>query len=399
LKLFVLGLGLLIAGCSDRGAAWRQLTQNNSEMFFAPVTCPTILEPLQWKPQVIGNYSVVHSVLWNGGIPELFKQLDPRPKEPWPGDYYAYAITIVDQSERRTLNAFLLATNDEFGASLNLPYLGRNPPPITVATVAPSGTRIYPIPTSVTMCGYLARIPWSASSNLPYWMPSELMSPAVLEEYEARLARARFFLMIFMAVTITGLILLPFSFFDKENWEARDWRRRYLIRYVVVGALAVALLTVVTEIGLRKPFEMLLRAHDYYRFYNALPKADGILKPLSNADAQRLFAGPPLPEEMRQTDVSLFSLLGAVGAIIVMFGKRLYMGAYWLLVPLPLEVRFRRAFMRGRWPHAHEIDKAIRDETVGKNAWQAKAMERKAERFAPRLAAKRERLERKLRYG
>jgi hypothetical protein len=56
-----------------------------------------------------------------------------------------------------------------------------------------------------------------------------------------------------------------------------------------------------------------------------------------------------LPEEMRQTDAFLFLLVGAVGAMIIMFGKRLYMGAYWLFVPLPLEVRFRRAFRRGRW--------------------------------------------------
>src|SRR5436190_5525979 len=83
--IIVIGLN----GCTNRSVEWLRITQNGGVTFFAPVSCGTARGA---SVNVIGDYRAVSSIEWNGGIPDVNPQFDPRMKERLPGNYYAFTL-------------------------------------------------------------------------------------------------------------------------------------------------------------------------------------------------------------------------------------------------------------------------------------------------------------------
>jgi hypothetical protein len=392
-KLLTFGIvGLMLAGCESRQVIWQRLTQNTSVTFFAPVSCAA--EPNQ-SLTVIGSYSLLRSFQWGGGLPQ--DMYDPRMKERFAGNHFAYMLTLIDAAGRdQRTSAFLLGASDSTGLSFSLPYSGRGPGSFRTMTVGPPGSnpeRIFPVPTNISMCGYLHRMPWSSSLNLPYWISAELMNPDAPEEYELEIDLALVGLMGFVALSLFGMVCLPFGFVDIDSERERAATQFRLCTLFFIGSAVVFAILFGLRNRMQTPLGELAKGQAYYRFYQSLPKSNGLLQPVSYSDAQRLFAGPPTPEQMQQSPQNFwFVLCAAVLAGAIAFGMRIYKGWYWLFVPLPLQVRFKRAMRRGKWPRAEEIIEAIREGAMNKRAWQSKMMELKAVRFEAKLNAMRERL-------
>jgi hypothetical protein len=390
-KVLIFGLmGLILAGCESRQMIWQRLTQNTTVTFFAPVSCGAA--PNQ-SLTVIGSYSLVRNFQWGGGLQQ--GMYDPRMKERFPGNYFAYTLTIIDASGRdQRLSAFLLGTSDASGIGFPLTYTGRGPGSFSFVTVAPpfnQGEQSVPASTDVAMCGYLHRIPWSSSLNLPYWISGELINPDAPDDYRLGIDLALIGLTGFVLLALFCLLCLPFGFviIDSERERAAT-RFRSCSIFLASCAIVFAILFGLRN-GMQTSLDELTIGQGYYDFYQSLPKSNGLLQPVSYFDAQRLFAGPPTPDQMEQSPEKFWLALGAAlvaGAFA--FGAHIYKGWYWLFVPLPLQVRFQRATRRGEWPRAEELIEAIREGAMNKTAWQSKMMELKAMRFEAKLNSIRE---------
>lgn len=393
LLLIVAGLGF--AGCESKQAVWQRLTGNSSVTFFAPVSCATTTNQ---SLTIIGSHSLVRSFQWGGGLQDIN---DPRLREQFSGNRYAYTLTLVDAAGRdQQVSAFLLGASDAIGFGFSLPYSGRGPGSFRAMTVGPPGTNpehIYPIATNISMCGTLHRMPWSRSLNLPYWISAELINPDAPVDYKFGIDLA--------LVGLTGLVLLaflcalclPFGFFDIEGEHERAATRYRSLKLLLIGSAMTFATLFVLRTGMQTSLDELTKGQSYYDFYQSLAKSNGLLQPLSYFDAQRLFVGPPTPEQMTQSPQTFWLVFAAaVVAGIFLFGMRMYKGWYWLFVPLPLQVRFGRAMRRGEWPKAEEIIMAILEGTTRKNVWQSKAMTKKAELFAQKLIARRIAIQRRM---
>jgi hypothetical protein len=386
---------LVLAGCESRQLIWQQLTQNTTVTFFAPVSCAGALNQ---SLSVIGPYSLTRSFRWGGGLQGIY---DPALHEEFSGNRYAYALTVIDADGRdERLSAFLLGASDAIGSDFSLPYIGRGPGSFRAMTVGPPGTnpeRIYPIPTNVSTCGYLHRMPWSSSLNLPYWISADLMNPDAPDNYKLAIDLALVGLAGFVLLALFCLLCLPFGFFDIDADQERTSTRFRSCKVFFIGFGVVFASLFWLRNMMETSLDELLRGQSYYDFYQNLPKSNGLLQPVSYFDAQRLLAGPPTPEQMTQSpQIFWFVVCAALLAGAIKFGMRIYKGWYWLFVPLPLQVRFERAMRRGEWLRAEELIMGILEGTTRQNAWQSKAMAKKAELFARKLIARRVSIERRM---
>jgi hypothetical protein len=89
----------------------------------------------------------------------------------------------------------------------------------------------------------------------------------------------------------------------------------------------------------------------YYQFYDALPKSDGHLLPLSWSQAHRLFDGPPHPASL-VVDAGLFwtVLCGSCAAWLVVYSRRIDIGLAYATMPDPFEELRARLAAEGRVP-------------------------------------------------
>jgi hypothetical protein len=395
-RLFTIGLcWLVMCGGNATASTWLELTRNNAVWFYAPTDCRQSGNA-DGSLRATGNYDFVRSWQWSGGI----SSEDPRLKTlRWPGDLFGYTLHVVEQqTASREIKTWLLRAKDGLGSDLRLPYAGQAPQPLAYRVGPPFGqSGAITAPSSITTCGFLVRVAWSADTNRPYWISTDLLRPVARTDAENTITLAEAFITLVWVALLFGFLFLPFGFFDIDDWQVSQVRSRTIVRYLVFCAIGGAGLWLAHHIFLQEPYLQILKAQSYYAFYDHLPKANGLLKPLSIFDAQRLFVGPPRPEELlTNPQVFWFACLGVVGMMVFTFGMRIYKGWYWIFVPLPLAVRFKRAMWRGAWPTADDIIDSIREGTLHKTTWQSKAMTKKADRLTQELVARRNAFERRM---
>jgi len=229
----------------------------------------------------------------------------------------------------------------------------------------------YPRHYGAENCMVLIDVPQSKDGHRPYYVPE---AKAKTAEYESA-QQTRSVLLLSIATLVTVLILPAFLGF--ESAASR----------VLAAATALAILLsglIGAHFWIQLPWEIFQKAQPYWQWFDALPKADGRLLPLSANEFWYLLGGPPNNTEFRLQEWTVGMIILA-GAWLMGVGAAVVKGWYWMLVPLPLERIYERALAKGRTPTEEELEWALRTALAGKMAWQIDIMRRKAELFAARL--------------
>jgi hypothetical protein len=294
-----------------------------------------------------------------------------------PPDRFAYAITFVNEAGAAVTQKYWAVDRQDIiplkmGAAMDV--------------IGPTQLNGPPSSKSGDGCAGIVAVPWQRHGNRPFWV-----ADATLQLHPADLQTASmwtvFTVLGLVLAFITGIAVAAAGYFDGTGNRKGAVTLCVLYSVVAVGVL-LFLRSYMTE-----PIERLTQIQGYYAFYLQLPKSAGALLPMSVSDARRLFAGPPLTFGIEQS--TSFFYWTALCLTVVFFAliiKRLVMGIYWIFVPLPLAVSFRRARARGDWPRASEIVEAVRRGTMNKGTWRARAMELKAARLRQELDAATNRL-------
>jgi hypothetical protein len=230
-------------------------------------------------------------------------------------------------------------------------------------------------------CAHLITVPWQKDRDRPFWVADAtlLLNPKSLEENsnQAGLILAGLFVLL-----LVGTLFVRAGYFDSQPSE-RKGGVALSAGIMIVGCV---LLWVVLVEWVAAPIEPLRKIQSFYEFYARMPKANGYLLPFSWEAAGTLFSGPPKIANFSQPiDGFRYIATMTLALWLLVSFKRLYMGLYWVYANLPVEVVFNRAWARGRWPKARELARAIRKGTIGKSAWQSRAMELKARIFKQKL--------------
>jgi len=354
----------VLAACDARRDLWQSKVGEDSRAFFSMIPCHRVNEPAdRANPPPLTYYELVR---WDFGAYDRRRGVFGAPVSE---EGSAYAFTYIDERGRQaTQKAFLIGRSDAAGRHLtNMPSNYKRPD---------TGT-----------CAGMTTIPWSKDRNRPFWVGDATLAadPAAMRQKSEGAGLALFGLVVLFAA-ITGIV--GAGYFDEP-----DQRGRGLGLCAAVAVVSLIVLWQIQSYALSQPLERLVAVQDYYRTYDRLPKSGGHLLPLDIRELRPLLNGPPLTTGLEQTPQTFWTSLAVAAAIFFLVSvKRFVMGLYWLFVPLPLEVSFRRARNRGEWPKAQELIDAIRRGTVGKTTWQARAMTLKAEMFAQELARLRDQL-------
>jgi hypothetical protein len=367
----VLMMSLTLGACDARLDLWRRAT-DDIRTFFTIVPCAENVAPSSLESRKF--YQVLTTRWWvndpcRGAICPPLSREHP--------DRYAFGVNFVGDSgaavDRRM---WIIDRKDILAFSVNMYKYD-----------VPSWFHRPPAGRSGETCVALVTVPWQKIRNRPYWVADETLSadPATSKTTDDT---AGLIVMLLLAIFAAGTGFVAAGYFD-----APAQRVGGVVRSLLFAGAALALLMYIRTNYIVEPHARLVQVQDFYRFYGQLPKSGANLLPISGQSASRLFAGPPLTTDLTpSTDafrtVAWIALLGW----IILNIKRLYMGLYWVFVPLPLEVKFRRARARGDWPRAQEIVEAVRQGTMNKAAWQSRAMALKAQRFASELDSATERL-------
>jgi len=367
LVLVCAAIAATVAGCDARRDLWRSKLGEQSRAFITFIPCSRANEPIDHaNPPPLTYYQLIG---WQFGV------YDPRRGvfgAPISDEGFAYAFTYIDERGRQaTQKAFLIGTSDAAGRQLSsMPYQTHS--------------------TRTGTCAGVTSVPWSNDRNRPFWVSDATLAadPTPLRHLSERGGLALFGLGI-LFVVFTGIAAAGY-------FDAPDKRGGGLTLCIIVAIGSLIVLSQIHASVLSEPHERLLAVQAYYRAFDALPKTDGRLLPLDIRKLRPLLAGPPLTVDLDQAPQTFWMWVAiALAGFFAVAAKRSVMGLYWLFVPLPLEVSFRRARNRGQWPKAEELIEAIRRGTVGKTTWQARAMTLKAEKFAHELARLRDRLRKK----
>lgn len=222
-------------------------------------------------------------------------------------------------------------------------------------------------------CNVLVDIPVSRDGVHPYYVEQEATKTA---EYKALTLATP--LKVLFLVLAGAVLFLSFWGFER----IAQWGNCTGILLAVIGASAVMYYLCVDA-----PWQEYQQALAYLKFFEQLPRtASGDLLPISPQQLAYLVAGPPHPHSA-QFHFEVFALVsgGLIGLWLLITGRFVVMGVYWLAVPLPLEELHQRTLRAGRAPTAAEITAAVLSACTGKAAWQHRIMQRKADAFARNL--------------
>jgi hypothetical protein len=368
--IFLVGLFALgLVGCDARRDLWSRVT-NDIRVFMTAVSC---------LPNRAGGHDLLNQKFyqasdfrWWINDPCRGSICNPVTVPPVSPDRFAYAATVVNEAGSSAQQKVWVVERQDI-LPLTVGMTSRYKPPSWFNPPSPAR--------GGEVCVGLVTVPWQASPNRPFWVADGTLSlnPADLQTAS-----------MWTALTLGGLIAafaVATGFIGAGFFDAPRGRGSAIARAIILAVIAASILMYMRSY-ITEPAERLPKIQTYYSFYNKLPKSGGNVLPMSPQDARTLFAGPPLTIGLEQSTsafnwVALISLL----VFLALFIKRIIMGLYWVLVPLPLEVRFRRARARGDWPRASEIVDAVRQGTMNKSSWQSRAMEMKAERFKRELDA------------
>jgi hypothetical protein len=186
------------------------------------------------------------------------------------------------------------------------------------------------------VCVSVTNLPWQGDRNRPYWVADNLLQ-ANAAAFTGAHSGSFFVLVGLAALFIAGTIFAGVGYFD-----APEMRSAGIKQSLLFGAGGLAVLLVIRWYTLSDAIDALPEIQSYYRFYGSLPRAGEYLMPLSGETARRLFAGPPSTNITLTSVEGFWQLFGIAVAIIaavflLVFGKRMYMGGYWLFVAHPAQ--------------------------------------------------------------
>jgi hypothetical protein len=220
-------------------------------------------------------------------------------------------------------------------------------------------------------CAVFAELP-TKDGVRPFYVPPLAEKQA---EWEAAFAGALIKLCFILVVLVPGVLLCSYGFERIESYGiAIGWAV-----FIAIGAV------VVMCANIPYPWSLYERALSYENFFQALPRADHVLLPISEPQFRFLQAGPPHPDQLLMSSEPLWLAVAAAMLWLLIFLPAICRGVYWLLTPLPLEALHRRALREGRAPTPEELTAAVLKACVGKAAWQHRIMQRKADAFAKNL--------------
>jgi hypothetical protein len=220
-------------------------------------------------------------------------------------------------------------------------------------------------------CVVLVDVPQSKDGPRPYYVPD---ASAKWAEYEGALKISFSLYFALVVLFILGLIPARLGFEKHES-------------LVAAGIAAITIMAVSAAGGMffiQEPWWVFEKAQAYWRWFDALPKADGWLLPISTNGFWFLLGGPPNDTDLHPQEWAIGTIILAGGWLVAMI-PAIVKGLYWIATPLPLEQIYQRALAEGRAPTEEELEFALRAALAGKRAWQINIMRRKAEAFARRL--------------
>jgi hypothetical protein len=319
---FMLLVGFLLAGCDARREFWERTTGTAGRAFLAVVPCS--LDQLTYPAMASRRYFAITAsqelpreqqrvLRVERGIQIVDSSLPPVP----------FSLTAINERGAQQSAKLFIAHYEDTAARY---YVKR---PLWQGGV-PSREALRP----GEVCVSVTNLPWQTDRNRPYWVADNLLQ-ANAAAFEGAHSGALFVILGLAALFIAGTIFAGVGYFDAPEMRGTAVKRSLLF---AAGSLAVLLC--IRWYSLSDAIDALPEIQGYYRFYGSLPRAGEYLMPLSGETARRLFAGPP-STNITLTSVNDFWAMFAIAALIVaavflmVFGKRIYMGTYWLFVPHP----------------------------------------------------------------
>jgi hypothetical protein len=333
---FALACALLLiaatmSACDARRDLWYRAT-DDVRMFITPAACT-----LNAGAQPLANQKYYQAVSSRWWVNDPCRGAICPPLSAEHPDRYAFGITFVnDQGVPVLRKLWVVNRRDVLAFSVGM----------SSKSNVPSWLHTPPAGRTGETCVSLTTVPWQKDRNRPFWVADATLQTD-RRALQATADKVGLMVLLLGAIAAVGTGIVAIGYFD-----APALRSGGVIRCLLVGGGAVAALMFISSNQVSEPLGRLSQAQDYYNFYERLPKAGGALLPLDGFAAGRLFAGPPLTIDVMPSTDTFYTLFWlAVFGWVVLHVKRLYMGLYWLLVPLPLEVRFQQARARGDWPH------------------------------------------------
>jgi hypothetical protein len=303
-------------------------------------------------------------------------------------DRYANLVTVInEQGVLASAKVWIVSREDYTDVARNSDFPDSPSPPSNVGFHWPPPDRTGEI------CVNLVSVPWQKDRDRPFWVADETLLLSV-ESLEADSKQSWLLLKGLTVLLLVGTVFVRIGNFDCEPWEKWDGVRASA-GIMIVGC---ALLFLILTRGVHQQFEQVRKIQEYYASYAQMPKVNGYLLPVTGQAVEKFFLGIGRFYDFSGPLVWFRAIATITLALWLLVSfKRLYMGLYWVYANLPVEVVFNRARARGRWPKAHELARAIRKGTIGKSAWQSRAMELKARIFKQKLDETASNLERKRR--
>lgn len=238
-------------------------------------------------------------------------------------------------------------------------------------TAAETHTSSAPVYDQGLNCAVLVDVPQAANDPRPYFVPG-------VEEKSSEYRTG---------VTVENLVLWPlvvlfsvvsvFAFFGLEQTAPR-WVP------ALTGVGAVITMVIGAAACIDMPWQAFGSAREYWEWFDALPRVNGELLPMTADTFDHLLKGPPNNTGSHAGAWAVVTLLASGAWLALFFGDALT-GWYYLTTPLPLQQIYRRALAQGRAPTVEELDDALRDAIVGKEAWEIELMCLKTKRFIRRF--------------
>jgi hypothetical protein len=220
-------------------------------------------------------------------------------------------------------------------------------------------------------CVVVADVPKAKGSDRPYYVPTARVEQAA---YDSAIALERE--VLWLIGGLVAVLLIP-------AWYGFERPSAWLVSVLAaVGIIMVS--AIATGVCIESPWQDFQRAHAYWAWFDALPRQDGLLLPLTIDDFTFLLRGPPNDTTFYAGTWAIITAVMAAVWVAVLAPPVIY-GCYWLLTPLPLDQVHDKALSEGRAPTVEELDAALFVALVGKSPWQIHVMRRKAEAFMRRF--------------
>jgi hypothetical protein len=216
-------------------------------------------------------------------------------------------------------------------------------------------------------CAEAVVLPWSEYSARPFYFPRPKVLRAAVRDQTLRACMwggaAAFILCILWLCSLNGHL-------SDEKEAALVCTITFWVLVLINGAFLVGGLP-------RGEIDDLVA---YFDFYDALPRSEGALLPLSWSQARQVFVGPPHPTALRP-DFTIFYIVLFVSCAlwIIVWAEAILTGIYLRCAPDPFEKLRLETAAEGRTPTPEEYLATLTAAAAGKSARKLEVLKRQAQ--------------------